>query len=213
MSNDSSINFENPFHDRPGSKDYHGFEERMKRLKEKQANEIAKVGRTTLLERDSMGRDIISGTDADRDELRYRHDVSGNERQKEFSDKIYMFPESYNALRRELVEHWPELWALVGWRMANRAEEFVEYMNVACDIHVIFDTEKVDFISKTYLGRLQEMRANSFSLSNVVLLEDVKQRIDPGAGITFDRSPTTGSDPYTKESSGLVVPIKGKNHE
>jgi hypothetical protein len=77
------------------------------------------------------------------------------------TDKVYMFPESYTALRRELSEHWPNLWALVAWRMAFKAEEFMEYMNEALDLRLQFDTQKVDAICKIYLDALRKKRGIS----------------------------------------------------
>src|SRR3990172_4847234 len=44
-------------------------------------------------------------------------------------DKIYMFPESYNALRRELHDNWPNLWNIVSYAMAFDAITFIELMD------------------------------------------------------------------------------------
>lgn len=80
---------------------------------------------------------------------------------KHVSEKLYFFPESFNALRLELVNYWPHLWQLVGWRMANNAQEFVIKMNDALDLNVQFDTGKVDSICKVYLNKLREARGVS----------------------------------------------------
>ena len=81
--------------------------------------------------------------------------ATGNDLQ----DKIYMFPESYNELRRELVTYWTHtIWPQVAWRMAFRAEEFVETMNEILGVAVVFDTAKVDFICRTYLAILRKNR-------------------------------------------------------
>ncbi len=131
------------------------------RIRAQQALEaIDKVAKTGLYQQTSSGADIITGDDGrDRDDKKYRHDTSGPK--KEGRDAIFMFPESYNQLRKELHDHWPNLWAAVSWRMAYRAEEFVEQMNAALDVAVVFDTEKVDFISTTYLNLLRKKRGVS----------------------------------------------------
>lgn len=80
------------------------------------------------------------------------------ESKKNFDQKIYMFPESFNALRRELFENWPTLWALVGWRMAHRAEEFCDFMNGALDLNLVVNSQTVDYICKQYLNALRKKR-------------------------------------------------------
>jgi hypothetical protein len=77
---------------------------------------------------------------------------------KNFDEKIMMFPESYNALRRELYEQWPELWPLVGWAMAHKSEEFVTMMNAGLQVRVQFDSAKVDEICQIYLDLLRKKR-------------------------------------------------------
>lgn len=81
-----------------------------------------------------------------------------NSDKKNFDQKIYMFPESYNALRKELYEQWPEIWQLVGWVMGNNGPEFVSRMNEGLQMNLQFDTNKVDSICKTYLNRLRKQR-------------------------------------------------------
>lgn len=80
------------------------------------------------------------------------------EKQAHFSEKIYMFPEAYNALRRELSTHWPALWQVTQWRMAYKAEEFVEQMNAALDMNIVFDSAKVSWICEQYLAALEKRR-------------------------------------------------------
>lgn len=87
-------------------------------------------------------------------------DVTNSER-KNFDEKIYMFPESYNALRRELYEEWPEIWPLVGWYMANNAQMFVNLMNEGTGLKLQFDTSKVESICLTYLNFLRNKRGVS----------------------------------------------------
>ena len=78
-----------------------------------------------------------------------------------FDEKVYMFPESYNALRRELFENWPSLFQTVGHAMAFDAIRFIELMDAALDTKTTFDTAKVDSISKKYLNLLRNKRGLS----------------------------------------------------
>lgn len=82
-------------------------------------------------------------------------------RNKHFSQKIYLFPESFNALRRELMTYWPHIWQAVGWYMGNNAQEFVHKMNDALDMNIRFDTQKVDAICTAYLNELRSQRGIS----------------------------------------------------
>ena len=77
---------------------------------------------------------------------------------KHVSEKLYFFPESYNALRREISEHWPDLWMLVGYNMAYKAEDFVATMNDALDLKVQFDGNKVGVTCSLYLNALRKLR-------------------------------------------------------
>lgn len=43
--------------------------------------------------------------------------------------RVFMFPDSFNNLRKELIDNWPALWVKVQWAMAFDAELFVEMMN------------------------------------------------------------------------------------
>lgn len=54
---------------------------------------------------------------------------------RNFDQKIFMFPDSYNELRKELVNNWPELWKdpRCGWAMAFDAPMFTEFMNSKLD--------------------------------------------------------------------------------
>lgn len=79
-------------------------------------------------------------------------------KQENFDQKIYLFPPMYNELRRELHDHWPQLWALTAWRMAYKAEEFVEYLNSATDLNLVVDSESVDWTCEQYLTKLRQMR-------------------------------------------------------
>ena len=78
-----------------------------------------------------------------------------------FDQKVYMFPESYNALRTELDTNWPTLFAQVGHAMAFDAITFIEMMDAALDTRTTFDSAKVDAISKKYLNLLRNKRGVS----------------------------------------------------
>lgn len=77
------------------------------------------------------------------------------------SEKVYLFPESFNALRRELDENWPQLWVLAGYPMAFDAPRFLEIMDAALDTKTTFDSDKVDAISSKYLNLLRNKRGLS----------------------------------------------------
>lgn len=83
-------------------------------------------------------------------------------KQANFDQKIYMMPESYNALRRELMQNWPNLWAMAGYYMAFQAEDFIAIMNGATDLKLQFDTQAVDWTCQQYLTKLRQMRGLSF---------------------------------------------------
>lgn len=78
-----------------------------------------------------------------------------------FDEKVYLFPESYNALRIELHDHWPNLFKVVGYWMAMDASTFIELMDDALDQRTTFDTQMVDAICKKYLDVLRNKRGLS----------------------------------------------------
>lgn len=86
------------------------------------------------------------------------HDLSVPENLKNFDQKIYLFPPAFNALRRELNDNWPVLWALSSWYMAYRAEEFCAIMNDATDLRIIFDSGAVNWMCEQWLNKLIKMR-------------------------------------------------------
>lgn len=103
---------------------------------------------------------------SDKEKGLHHHELEGTDptmwgRTKNFDQKIYMFPESYNELRKELYEHWPNLWQVVGWPMAFAANIFVENMNEALDLRVMLDSDKVDAICTEYLQELWKKRGVS----------------------------------------------------
>ena len=78
-----------------------------------------------------------------------------------FDEKIYLFPESFNALRRELDDWWPTLFKKVGYAMAFDAITFIEMMDDALDTKTTVDSLKVEAISKKYLNLLRNKRGVS----------------------------------------------------
>lgn len=76
-------------------------------------------------------------------------------------EKVYLFPDSFNALRTELDTYWPTLFARVGYVMAFDAIAFIEMMDGALDTKTTFDSAKVDAISKKYLNLLRNKRGVS----------------------------------------------------
>lgn len=100
---------------------------------------------------------------------------------KNFDQKIFWFPESYNHLRSELETHWnprktgqvphhllaPQIrWTdwQCGWAMAFDAENFVEYMNRGLDgvfrVSVVThdDQLRIDHICSVFLKELRKRR-------------------------------------------------------
>jgi hypothetical protein len=124
--------------------------------------QIPSLAKTLLAESEKQGSELTPVQDAGKfDSGNFAHTDQTNYAEiakRNFDQKIYMFPESYNALRRELHEYWPHLWSYVSWAMANRAELFVERMNDALDLKVNFDSQKVDAICTIYLDALQTTR-------------------------------------------------------
>lgn len=83
---------------------------------------------------------------------------TGGDKTKNFDQRVYYFPESYNQLRKELCENWPTLWALVSWPMVFAAQVFIENMNEALDMNEVLDSERVDAVCSAYLAELQRRR-------------------------------------------------------
>lgn len=93
--------------------------------------------------------------------------------QRNFDQKIFMFPEAYNQLRAELSMYWnpnPHFkkprWAdwQCGWAMAWEAETFVEYMNTSLDgvLRILPTTRddelRIEHICKVFLTELRRKR-------------------------------------------------------
>lgn len=88
----------------------------------------------------------------------YHNSDEVNANQQNFDQKIFWFPPHYNYLRQELFENWQPLWALVGFRMFARHEEFIEWMNEATNLKLVLDSQAVDWTCEQYLKRLRNMR-------------------------------------------------------
>lgn len=87
----------------------------------------------------------------------------------EFSRKIYLFPESYNALRRELEENYENFFTLVNpeigmspaQAMVFNAPAFLGMCNGALDTVIQYDSENVDGICKKLLNGFRNLRGVS----------------------------------------------------
>lgn len=85
------------------------------------------------------------------------------------SEKFYFFPESFNALRRELEENWqnffhlvnPEIGMSPAYAMVFDAPKFVGMCNGATDSVVQFDSQNIDGICKEFLNKFRAMRGVS----------------------------------------------------
>lgn len=83
-----------------------------------------------------------------------------------FDQKVFMFPEEYNELRKELMLNWPELWKnwRCQWAMAFDAEIFVEFMNTKLNgvyrIAMATDDKQkeIGYICGTFLKELRRLR-------------------------------------------------------
>lgn len=106
----------------------------------------------------SEAKDYSSALPEDSDPVRMHREVDPKEH---VSQKIYLFPESYNQLRIYLMEAFPQLWKLVGGPMAWDAVAFIELMDAACDCKTTFDSAKIDAICARYLDLLRKKRGLS----------------------------------------------------
>lgn len=91
---------------------------------------------------------------------------------RNFDQKLFMFPESYNELRKELTTHWSHdknkkpYWGdwQCGWAMAFDAEEFISYMNrhLGNPFNVLVATRDdelaIGHICKIFLTELRKRR-------------------------------------------------------
>lgn len=88
---------------------------------------------------------------------------------KNLDQKIYLFPEEFNALRRELEENWPTFFTSVNpefgfspaWAMVHNGPQFIGLMNGALDTDVQLDTENIAGTCKIFLNKFRAMRGVS----------------------------------------------------
>jgi hypothetical protein len=88
---------------------------------------------------------------------------------KNFDQKIYLLPPSFNALRQELHENWRTLFygyndvfkTTAAWAMAFDAAAFIAMMNLALDMQEQLDTDNVDAICHAFLNALRNKRGLS----------------------------------------------------
>lgn len=120
-----------------------------------------------------------------------KHDMSKDRTNEHISKKVYMFPESFNALRQEMEANYPNLWAFVGNDMAFNAQRFIHKMDEALDEVTQFDSGNVDGICKKYLDKLRAKRGllplhnpseyfhNQEMEDQVRLARDVHENVSP----------------------------------
>lgn len=87
-----------------------------------------------------------------------KHDMSVDRTNEHISTKVYLMPESFNALRRELDEHYPNVFRWVGYNMVFNAQRFIHQMDSLLDTVTQFDSDNVDGICKRYLDELRVKR-------------------------------------------------------
>lgn len=91
------------------------------------------------------------------------------EKNAHISQKVYLFPEEYNALRRELEDHWatffhavnPMIGTSPAHAMVFDAPTFIGLCNGALDMTVQLDTDNVAGICKQFLNGFRKLRGVS----------------------------------------------------
>jgi hypothetical protein len=80
-----------------------------------------------------------------------------------FSEKLYIFPESFHALRIELQTNWPNLWnSPLQYLMWADQASFIETLCEALGIVMLtFDSANLDGYSKQFLDALRTRRGLS----------------------------------------------------
>jgi hypothetical protein len=125
--------------------------------------------RADALERAQHDETVVGSDRALESNRRQEYSGDADAAKKNFDQKLYLFPESFNALRRELDSNWPTLFNTVdpatgyslAWCMVFKAEEFISILNGALDLMVQMDSDNVDAICKTFLDALREKRGVS----------------------------------------------------
>jgi hypothetical protein len=105
---------------------------------------------------DGKTRDVADDYKAPGDPT--KHDMTVDRTNEHISKKVYLFPEAFNELRKELEGNFPTLWKYVGGDMANNAQRFIHKMDDALDLVTQFDSGNVDGICKRYLDKLRSLR-------------------------------------------------------
>lgn len=79
---------------------------------------------------------------------------------KHFSEKLFIFPESLHALRRELETNWPNLWnSPLQYYLWSDQASLVETLCEALGIVIRdFDSANLDGYCKQFLDELRERR-------------------------------------------------------
>lgn len=85
------------------------------------------------------------------------------------SEKLYFFPESFNALRRELEENYPTFFNSINpefgyspaYAMVFNGPQFVGFCNGALEMDVQFDSENIEEICKKFLNGFRQLRGVS----------------------------------------------------
>lgn len=96
----------------------------------------------------------------------YHNPVAQNEH---ISKKTYYFPPSFNALRRELQDHWKDFFETISpltgtspaWCMVFDAPQFIGFMNGFTGLSQQMDSENVEGICFNFLNALRKMRGVS----------------------------------------------------
>lgn len=137
-------------------------------LEHRLAEEQERVDERQALLDKQYGRETAGGDAALPSNQRHDYDPEKS-KHKNFDQKVYYFPESFNALRRELDQHWqtlfysvnPEMGKSLAWCMAFDAPTFVGVLNGALDLTVQFDSDNVSGICHTFLNALRAKRGVS----------------------------------------------------
>lgn len=98
----------------------------------------------------------------------------------EFSDKRFLFPPEFNALRKELETYWRadaecvwpgEQYSII-YAMVFDAPMFVLMMNRWLEMQVAFDTGAVQHICRLYLNELEKRRRAQVTKNLIKLAAD-----------------------------------------
>lgn len=91
--------------------------------------------------------------------MRHTYTGEGDAKKKNFDQKIYLFPQSFNALRRFMEENYPVFFNTVNpdtgvstaYCMVNDAPQFIGLMNGAFDLAEQMDSDDIEGICKRFL--------------------------------------------------------------